>query len=376
MTDPASVYERSLSTGKLTVISPQASAFGDLFEIAERRNPKRAFLFVSKLLGRHIPIKPSVMRGTFQQLAAQFPDDLPEPVLFVGMAETAVGLAAGVYQEASPLLAQSVLLTSTRHPVDGELLCEFKEAHSHATDHLIYWPQDAEQSEWVSQAKTLVLIDDEATTGNTFTNLLTGLIEAGLEEIDNLVTVTLTDWSDGALEQKAAIPATNISLAKGSWHWEADPAAPLPEMPAVNVTAKGSVDIVGRQCWGRLGMDMFGGEVGSHLQAVPNEQVLVLGTSEFVWLPFLLAEKLERQGAEVVYSSTTRSPIALGHAIESAICFGDNYGLGIPNFVYNVAHQQFDRIYLCCETPASSIDPALLAQLNTIATHVEVISYE
>jgi hypothetical protein len=30
-----------------------------LFDFAERRNPKRAFLFVSKVLGRHIPVKPS-----------------------------------------------------------------------------------------------------------------------------------------------------------------------------------------------------------------------------------------------------------------------------------------------------------------------------
>ena len=41
------------------------------------------------------------------------------------------------------------------------------------------------------------------------------------------------------------------------------------------------------------------------------------------------------------------SPLSpLVYAIESAISFTDNYGLGIPNFVYNVAHQQFDRI-LC-----------------------------
>ncbi|TXR27968.1 phosphoribosyltransferase, partial [Ectopseudomonas mendocina] len=31
----------------------------NLFGFAERRNPKRAFLFVSKVLGRHIPVRPS-----------------------------------------------------------------------------------------------------------------------------------------------------------------------------------------------------------------------------------------------------------------------------------------------------------------------------
>lgn len=69
-------------------------------------------------------------------------------------------------------------------------------------------------------------------------------------------------------------------------------------------------------------------------------------------------------------------PISTGFAIESAIAFTDNYGLGIPNFVYNVAHQQFDRILLCIETPAESVDPALLAALNAVAPAVEVIVYE
>jgi hypothetical protein len=274
------------------------------------------------------------------------------------------------------LLAQSVLLTSTRHPVNGDLLCEFQENHSHATDHLIYWPEDPDLRDRVEKAKSLVLIDDEATTGNTFANLFAALCDAGLDNIDHLVTVTLTDWSQNALEEKTSVPVTCISLAQGSWQWDADLEAPAPVMPAVNVTAKGAVDIVGRQNWGRLGMDETGCELGDHIEVNVGEKVLVLGTSEFVWQPYLLAEKLEAQGATVCYGSTTRSPIALGHAIKSVISFTDNYGLGIPNFVYNVAHQQFDRIVLCSETPISSIDPVLLQQLGDIASHVEVVIYE
>ena len=51
-----------LSTGTLT-IQPQAGDWSPdaLFEIAERRNPKRAFLCVSKVLGRHIPVAPRTM---------------------------------------------------------------------------------------------------------------------------------------------------------------------------------------------------------------------------------------------------------------------------------------------------------------------------
>jgi len=41
-----------------------------------------------------------------------------------------------------------------------------------------------------------------------------------------------------------------------------------------------------------------------------------------------------------------------------------------------VAHQQFDRILLCIETPAASVDPALIEALKQVAPTVEVVSYE
>lgn len=136
------------------------------------------------------------------------------------------------------------------------------------------------------------------------------------------------------------------------------------------------VNRVGKQSWGRLGMTTPASDLGLSINISLGEKILVLGSGEFVWEPFLLAERLEKQGAIVKYSSTTRSPISTNFAIQSAITFTDNYGLGIPNFVYNVAHQQFDRILLCCETPAESIDSQLIEALNKVAPIVEVISYD
>lgn len=375
---PNAVYRRELSGGTLTVTPTGGQhSLEALFDIAERRNPKRAFLFVSKVLGRHIPIAPSVMRSAYRQLALQIPSDLPEPVLFVGLAETAVGLGAGVYDEALSRYKNSVYLTSTRHPVAGDLLCEFKENHSHATDHLLYHPADPVLRARVRDAKSLVLIDDEATTGNTFINLLEALrADAGLSQLERVVTVTLTDWSGNAIEANCPLPVTPVSLVQGDWHWESKPDAPVPVMPAVNVTATGSVAITGKQSWGRLGMHASARDLGKTITAAAGEKVLVLGSGEFVWEPLLLAERLEKLGADVKFSCTTRSPISTGYAIQSAIAFTDNYGLGIPNFVYNVAHQRFDRILLCVETPADSVDASLLDALKSVANTVEVVVYE
>lgn len=372
------LWSRTLSCGTLSVTPTGGiSAIDDLFEIAERRNPKRAFLFVSKVLGRHIPVAPDKMRAVYRQLAEQFPPLSDGPVLFIGMAETAVGLGAGVFDEVRQRVSEPVYLTSTRHPQQADLLCEFKENHSHATDHLIYLPDDAQLRQRVLNARTLVMIDDEATTGNTFINLLEALRnDGGLKQIEQVIAVTLTDWSGDALPARCPVPVRTVSLVQGDWHWQQDPDAALPPMPAVALNDAATVPITGKQSWGRLGMETPAGDLGRAIQAQPGEKILVLGSSEFVWEPFLLAERLAAQGAEVKYSSTTRSPIATGFAIESAIAFGDNYGLGIANFVYNVAHQQFDRILLCIETPVDSVDPLLTTALAKVAPQVEVISYE
>ncbi|WP_277965876.1 phosphoribosyltransferase domain-containing protein [Pantoea trifolii] len=372
------LWSRTLSCGTLSVTPTGGiSAIDDLFEIAERRNPKRAFLFVSKVLGRHIPVAPDKMRAVYRQLAEQFPPLSDGPVLFIGMAETAVGLGAGVFDEVRQRVSEPVYLTSTRHPQQADLLCEFKENHSHATDHLIYLPDDVQLRQRVLNARTLVMIDDEATTGNTFINLLEALRnDGGLKQIEQVIAVTLTDWSGDALPARCPVPVRTVSLVQGDWHWQQDPDAALPPMPAVALNDAATVPITGKQSWGRLGMETPAGDLGRAIQAQPGEKILVLGSSEFVWEPFLLAERLAAQGAEVKYSSTTRSPIATGFAIESAIAFGDNYGLGIANFVYNVAHQQFDRILLCIETPVDSVDPLLTTALAKVAPQVEVISYE
>lgn len=370
--------KQRLSTGTITInVQPSDWNVDDLFAFAERRNPKRSFLFVSKILGKHIPVSPSTMRRSYQDLAKQIPAQLEPPMLFIGMAETAVGLASGIFEEASKRCPNSILLTTTRHPIDGELLCEFKEEHSHATDHLIYWPTSAESISLIKQAKTLILIDDETTTGNTFKNLISSLAKVGLDNYADIVTVTLTDWTDDCLASIISAPVTQVSLMKGNWQWEANLNASLPVMPNVNITKKGHATISARQDWGRLGVTNYDADNWlSRFSTYSNERILVLGSGELLYPPFLLAEYLENKGADVLFSSTTRSPISEGLSIKSSISFTDNYGLNIQNFCYNVAHQQFDRIILCVETQQSTIDNKLLTELSLVAKLVEVAVYD
>ncbi|MBH0095929.1 phosphoribosyltransferase domain-containing protein [Psychrobacter sp. NZS113] len=365
----------------------------DLLGFAQRINPKRAFLFVSKVLGRHIPVAPSTMRSAFTDLANLVPSDLPEPILVIGMAETAVGLSAGVHQALQTRYPNALLLNSTRHAQHNDdnsetLLTTFSEDHSHASQHLIYQSSDKITQAQLLASKTLIMVDDEASTGNTCVNVVTALRNAGLSQLEQVHLTTLVDWSLSQNQGAADIDDTistrlpNIDfhrhhLLSGAWQWTD---APNPEpiiMPSVDTTDAGSQSLGNTGHWGRFptldstdGFDNYLENFQAALTSFSNqtpfdkeqlpERILVLGSNEFVWLPFLLAEWLEGQVQDskktVNFSALTRSPIALGGAITTMLSFSDNYGLGMTNFAYNVEPSDWDLIVLCVETSSDSVD--------------------
>ena len=375
----------------------QPYQLADLLDFAQRINPKRAFLFVSKVLGRHIPVASSSMRSAFTDLANLVPNNLPEPILVIGMAETAVGLSAGVHQALQTRYPNALLLNSTRHAQHDEsssntLLTTFSEDHSHASQHLIYHSSDTDIQAQLLASKTLIMVDDEASTGNTCINVVSALRDAGLTQLEQVHLTTLVDWSleQTGLDDRIAKKLPNIDfyrhhLLSGAWQWTD---APNPEpiiMPSVDTTAAGSQPILPTGHWGRFptldstdgfadylkqfkkAFALFNNSDGSNQQATFDlnnlpKKILVLGSNEFVWLPFLLAEWLEQNTNanyaqhDIKFSALTRSPIALGGAITTMLSFTDNYGLGMTNFVYNVEPSAWDLIVLCVETPADSLD--------------------
>lgn len=361
-----------LQTGTLTLcLDPPVSDYtaDDLFGFAQRLNPKRAFLFISKVLGRHIPVAPSRMRAVTDALAARIPSDLPGPVLVIGMAETAIALGAGVQQALSRQRDDSLYLCTTRHPLPAPICLEFREEHSHATQQVLHHPLLPAHQQLFKQARSLVLVDDEASTGKTFANLISALQAQGMDHFERIIVTTLTDWSAGQAAAQLGTRATQVTLLAGQWQWQANHSLP-PQMPEVDVLGTGAWQANCVHDWGRLGVQSHPMAISAEQLGVQHgERVLVLGTGEFVWPPFLLAEALEQQGVEVRFSATTRSPIALGHSIQRRYALHDNYGQGIANFLYNVDPAEYDRIFLCTETPARLLDTELVKALK--ATIVE-----
>ena len=367
-----------LSRGRISVTvnhhHPECK-LDDLLSFAERINPKRAFLFVSKVLGKHIPVAPSVMQKSYQDLAALIPKNLPYPISVIGMAETAVGLGAGVYRELKPDFGENaIFLTTTRHPVETlPTLGLFLEEHSHAQDQFILSSHDAIKHQHILSSKTLILVDDEISTGKTFRNLILSLKKSGLEHVERIILVTLVNWAEQHLvTDDLGIPVEVVSLLHGHWQWQDNNKEIDIQMPNVSSTQQQSQKIIAPNDWGRE-PTFLECSVWQKIESIQaHEKVLVLGSGEFTWIPFLMAEQLEKQGVEVYFSSTTRSPIMQGQSIESICLFKDNYGLNMNNYAYNVKHQEFDRVFLIIETAKDSVDPLLFEQIKNL----EIISYE
>ncbi|MEU9404868.1 phosphoribosyltransferase [Streptomyces sp. NPDC048281] len=143
-----------------------------LLGLALRRNPRRAHLLVSNVLGKHVPQSPSVVYGHGFALGRRARDLLGESeagqAVVLGYAETATGLGHAVADG----LGLAPYLHSTRRPVAGVTPAGgFEESHSHATSHLLL-PEDPAL---LSGDGPLVLVDDEFSTGNTVLNTIRDL---------------------------------------------------------------------------------------------------------------------------------------------------------------------------------------------------------
>jgi hypothetical protein len=119
--------------------------------------------------------------------------------------------------------------------------------------------------------------------------------------------------------------------------------------------------------FGRLGLTSpieIDSGIARRLGVRRNQRVLVLGTGEHSYVPFLIAEQLEREGCEAYCQATSRSPLMEHGPVRYMRTYRDNYGDGIENYLYNVDAGDYDRIIICTETHAHMLDPDLVSDLN------------
>ncbi|MFE2311698.1 phosphoribosyltransferase [Streptomyces sp. NPDC059441] len=380
----------------------------DLLGLALRRNPRRAHLLVSNVLGKHVPQSPSVVYGHGFALGRRVRELLgtedARAAVVLGYAETATGLGHSVADG----VGLAPYLHSTRRPVPGvDTAGGFEESHSHATSHLLL-PEDPGL---LAGPGPLVLVDDEFSTGNTVLNTIRDL--HARHPRDHYVIVALVDMRSaadlGRLEEFATEIGARVDLVaaatgtvklpegvlekgqalvaryeKAAADGPGEPAAPTARRPgAVRVELDWPKDLPdgGRHGFTpghRIRLEAALPAMAARIaDALPDgaRRVLVLGFEELMYAPLRLATELEQAvSAEVRYSTTTRSPVLAlddpGYAIRTRLVFpahdDPDDGPG-ERYAYNVAEAGFDAVVAVVDstgdTPGLHAPDGLLARL-------------
>lgn len=360
---------------QLDVYPDPAWNLDEVLTYGVRRNPKRGYLLISRVLGKHIPVSPLTIQAAHVALAAGLSAEVPGPLLVVGLAETATALGEGVARQWAARTGRSDLtyLHTTRYAQAGNVALHFQEPHSHASGHLLHRPVGHESQQHFDQARTLVLVDDELSTGTTLENLARAYLQLN-PALEQVWMVSLTDLCPRHAELQANIgrPVRSVSLLRGQLSFTPDPLYQPPALPAVSGDGTDKTALLAGVS-ARNGQDagtspLLAAALQRLLETPAGQRVLILGTGEFQYPPYLLALRLQlaRPDLQVQFSATTRSPVTVWGGVSCALEFGDNYRDGIPNFVYNVPPGAHDRVWVGYEGQARP-DPALLDALKAAA---------
>lgn len=402
--------------------NPYNLPISELFTMAARINKKRSFLFVSKLIGKHLPVDPKKALLTSALLAVRYYETIsgeaferksaylsefsrkdprfdskcfiPETIspLIIGFAETATALGQGFFD----CFSQAEYFHTTRERLIGqEPVITFEEEHSHATSHRCYIPL-----EMIDNVREIILVDDELTTGRTALNIIRS-IHARFPRKKYSVAAIL-DWRSeeskrqfSQLEQELGITIQVISLLAGLVKVETYKSLSegqmenlritkmevtterisitefFPKQTAQSVTEAGvcsSVPFI--QETGRFGLKSKDGiELTERLricaQYLAEKRVggrtLCLGTGEFMYLPLRLAAEM---GKGVSFQSTSRSPIFVsdtdGYGVRFGAVFPNPDDTSTTHFVYNIPRGFYDEVFIFFEREADETSLELL----------------
>lgn len=423
--------------GKLSVeieltSNPYLLPLENLFSMAARINKKRGFLFVSKVLGKHIPVDPAAALLTGSALAARFMEvvhgeshperdqilsglngeaaqkseyrhTLAEQTLFIGFAETATALGHAVFEN----FKNASFFHTTREMVTGmDSIINFEEEHSHATSHRCYVNESL-----FDHDRPIVLVDDEVTTGKTALNIIESI--QGKYPRSEYTVVSILDWrSEEDLrrfketEARLRIKIHTVALITGFISTKGEPVAEQQmgketgsiSDPKVNeiyltgedvqLTSYSSELLSARYLHhtGRFGLsdsEQIG--VGAYcemaaaklVQARNGKKTLCLGTGEFMYLPMKISSYM---GEGVFYQSTTRSPIhpveREDYAVKSSYPFTNPEDGVTANYFYNAEPNQYDEVFVFFErTVLENQMQSMLHQLKKIFPVINLVFF-
>lgn len=354
----------------------------DLIIMGKRiNNTKRNFLFISKVLGKHIEARPNVCKEIGYKLAGLIFNKEEreetyknsEKVCVLGFAETATGLGMAV----ASYIENSYYLTTTREDIkEIKSILKFEEEHSHATTHKCF-PLDKDK---LINSEKIILVDDEITTGKSMINIIKELKK--VTNAKKFIILSILDWRNEEyrkaydyLVNKENINVEVLSLISGDIKVKDTTTYIDTNDEVINDTAdvlnynvldridlKTSYEKEGESYLlhtGRFGIEFNEiqaleskcKDIANRLQSLieSNKKILVLGHGENIYIPCRIASYIN---GDVYFKSTTRSPIYCedvdGYPIKEKHVF---YHKGVKYYFYNKSEieEKYDKVILITE---------------------------
>ncbi len=337
-----------------------------LVRIAKRENnPKRGYLVVNRLQGKHIPVSPSAAMEMFDVLADKVACAYgKERLLLVGFAETATAIGARL-----AVKLHTWYMQTTREEIDGVHYVYFTESHSHATEQKLVREDLDAVAEKVDR---IVFVEDEITTGNTIFNIIT-ILNRDYPGRFQFAAASLLNGMDCAAQAKYAAYGIDLQyLVKTDHDAYADRAAAsrgdgkyyekeiAPGRPVRTLSATGLLDA--RRCVAGKEYDMacerLWEQLREQITACAGQRFLTLGSEEFMYPALYVAWRMEALGISVQYHATTRSPIAVSaepdYPLHARYELASLYDQKRRTFLYDLA--QYDQVWILSDAQPGSPD--------------------
>lgn len=331
----------------------------DVVKMAKRHNnPKRDFLFVNNLLGKHVSVsgKEALMMHrmlgdeVYKTFSLKGWND--KKILLVGFAETATALAQNLmfyslrFKEKFPLNIVGYTQTTRENIVSDKFKnIAFEEEHSHATTQKLYFDQNLDYD-------VVLFVEDEITTGNTILNFIEQFEKQ--QPGKQYAVASILNWQNNADESKFAEKGVEAAfLVRGKIKEN------TPQIPIAEETARGTtINLYNEKAQyniqlpltnnPRLPMSIVDFErYVSHSDdedkqfskiiglKFANKKTLVIGTEENMFLPIYFATIIDAD-----MKATTRSPIEPsaeeGYPIFSRVILNSAYEGGRVTYLYNM----------------------------------------
>lgn len=340
-----------------------------LFRLAKRvNNPKRSYLLVNPLQGKHMPAPPKEALAMMQRLGKAVREKHAGSPLVIGFSETATAIGAAVALEIS---SRCVYLQTTREQDENIVKwVYFSEEHSHATEQKLCG-DDLEER--IACSDYILLVDDEISTGKTILNIVAAIRKACPAAVGKVFVVAslinrvdksmLSAFADqgitfeyllhlSAEDYEEKVKDFEVREAREPQLLSCQGDKPVLSVLSTSIpTARCGIVIeeYAKAC------QAASKEILHKVNISKNEDVLILGTEEFMFPALQLGYRLEKLSAarSVRFHATTRSPIGIstasGYPIKNGIRIRSMYDKERITYLYDLSC--YDTVIVFTDSP-------------------------